>query len=304
MKISIIGAGKVGVAVAVQLLAKGLARHLVLMSRDMRRAQGEALDLAHAQALHASPATITAGGIDATANSGILVICASVQQESGMASRLSLGPSNTRMLEKLLPELLEKSPEAMVLMVSNPVDVLTWQALRITGLSASRVFGTGTLLDSARFRRVLSDELEIHPDDLRAYVLGEHGMSQFPAMSMAVAGAERIEDTPQRRDKFREIVDIGLDIFRMKGHTSHGIAAATAEIVQSIVQDTKRTMPLSVRVDGFLGVKGVCLSLPVVVGARGIERVLRPELNESESKAFLHSADVVRAAIAACGEIV
>jgi L-lactate dehydrogenase len=301
MKISIIGAGKVGVAVAVQLLAKGVARHLVLMSRDLRLAQGEALDLAHAQALHASPATITAGDVAATAGSEILVFCASVQQEPGLESRLSLGPRNTRMLETLLPELLEKSPEAMILMVSNPVDVLTWQALRISGLPASRVFGTGTLLDSARFRRVLSDELAIHPDDLRAYILGEHGLSQFPAMSMAMAGAERIEDTPQRRERFREIVDVGLDIFRMKGHTSHGIAAATAEIVQSIVQDAKRTMPLSVRVEGFCGVEGVCLSLPVVVGARGIERVLRPELNESERAAFVHSAEVVRGAIVECG---
>jgi L-lactate dehydrogenase len=301
MKISIIGAGKVGVAVAVQLLARGVARELVLMSRDERRAQGEAMDLAHAQALHPSPARIRAGGVEATAGSGILVVCASAELEPGKVSRLSLGPANTRMLEKLLPDLLERSPEAMVLMVSNPVDVLTWQALRISGLPASRVFGTGTLLDSARFRRVLSDELAIHPDDLRAYILGEHGESQFPAMSMAMAGAERIDDTPQRREWFRETVDVGLEIFRRKGHTSHGIAAATAAVVQSIVQDEKRTMPLSVRVDGFCGVEGVCLSLPVVVGAGGIERVLCPALNEEECAAFRHSAAVVRGAIDGCG---
>lgn len=297
MKISIIGAGKVGVAVAVQLLAQGLPRELVLMSRNLRRAEGEALDLTHAQALHPVPVKILAGGLDETAGSGILVVCASVELEPGQVSRLSLAPANTRMFEKLLPDLLSRSPDAMILVVSNPVDVLTWQVLRITGLPASRVFGTGTLLDSARFRRILSDELSIHPDDLRAYILGEHGESQFPAMSMAMAGAERIDDTSQRREWFHETVDVGIEIFRMKGHTNHGIAAATAAIVRSIVRDEKRTMPISVRVDGFCGVEGVCLSLPVVVGAHGVERVLCPALNEEEQAAFRHSATVVKEAI-------
>jgi L-lactate dehydrogenase len=303
MKISIIGAGKVGVAVAVQLLAQGLPRELVLMSRNVRRAEGEALDLTHAQALHPVPVRIRGGGLDETADSGILVMCASAKLEPGKVSRLSLGPANTRMFEELLPDLLARSPDAMVLVVSNPVDVLTWQALQITGLPAYRVFGTGTLLDSARFRRILSDELSIHPDDLRAYILGEHGESQFPAMSMAMAGAERINDTPQRREKFRETVDVGLEIIRMKGHTNHGIAAATAAIVRSIVRDERRTMPISVRVDGFCGVEGVCLSLPVVVGLHGVEQVLSPALNEEEQAAFRHSAAVLREAIQQCGAL-
>jgi len=301
MKISIIGAGRVGVAVASQILTKGIASELVLVARDLTRAQGEAIDLAHAQALHPVPARVRAGGVEESAGSDLLVICASAGLEPGEVSRLTLGPRNTRLLEELLPPLCGASPDALLLIVSNPVDVLTWQALRISGWPPSRVFGTGTLLDSARFRRALSDELKIHPDDLRAYILGEHGESQFPAMSMAMAGAEPIDDTPSRRELFRECAVVGITIFLMKGHTNHGIAAATAVIAECIARDERRTMPLSVRVDGFCGVSDVCLSLPVVVGAGGVERVLQPALSGVEREAFRHSAGIVRAAIDACG---
>jgi L-lactate dehydrogenase len=298
MKLSIIGAGHVGTTLAFTVSMRGFVRELVLVGRDRDRMEGEALDLSHGEAFFPAPAKIRAGEIPDTAGSDILVFCASTAFRG--ETRLSLGPSNTRLLESLLPPLLDASPDALVLMVSNPVDVLTWQALRITGLPASRVFGTGTMLDSMRFRHLLSQEIGIHPDDLRAYILGEHGDSQFPAMSMASTGAEHIEDTPFRRDLFRQAAGFGLKIFHLKGHTSYGIAVSTAAIIESIALDEKRTMPLSVRIDGFLGIDDVCLSLPVVVGRGGIEQVLHPNLDETESVAFRHSAGVVRKAINAC----
>jgi L-lactate dehydrogenase len=297
MKISIIGAGKVGVTLAFQLVMRGLASELVLHTRNLRRAQGDALDLDHAQAMLPTQAEIHAGATPATRNSDLLLVCASACFDPVMPSRLALGPANMRMLAELLPPLLELSPDAIVVMVSNPVDVLTWQALHITGLDPSRVFGTGTLLDSIRFRRALSRTTGIHPDDLRAYILGEHGETQFPAMSMAMAGAEPIEDTAAVRGTFQEVSRSGIEIFQMKGHTSYGIAAATTAIVESIVLDEKRTMPLSVLVDGFCGVSDVCLSLPVVVGRQGVTRVLQPKLNAEECRAFQHSAQAVRRAI-------
>lgn len=301
MKLSIIGPGKVGMAAAYDINQRGLVREMVLVARDRARAEGEALDLQHAQAFLPVQTRVRAGGTEDTRGSGILLICASAPLAPGSDSRLALGPANTRLFEELLPPLLDASPDALVVVVSNPVDVLTWQALRISGLPPARVFGTGTLLDSARFRRALSDELGIHPNDLRAYILGEHGDSQFPAMSTAMAGAERIDDTPARRETFAGTVRSGMEIMRRKGHTSFGIAAAVSAIVESIVRDERRTMPLSVRIDGFCGERDVCLSLPVVVGEGGIEKVLTPALNEAERAAFRHSAAVVREAIAACG---
>lgn len=297
MKISIVGAGKVGVTVAFQLVLRGLATELVLNSRDRRRADGDARDLDHAQAMLPRQAEIGAGGVEETRGSRMLIVCASCEMGPGTVSRLSLGPKNVRMLEELLPPLLEVSPEAIVVMVSNPVDVLTWHALRITGLHPSRVIGTGTLLDSIRFRRALSRKTRIHPDDLRAYILGEHGDSQFPAMSTAMAGAEPIADTPEVRSLFRDVIGAGGDIFAKKGFTNFGVAAATNAIVESIVRDEKRTMPLSVRIDGFCDVRDVCLSVPVVLGKEGVERVLKPSLSEAECVAFRKSAEVVRAAI-------
>lgn len=301
MKLSIIGAGKVGVTVAYHLLLKGLAKELVLHSRNRRRAEGDALDLDHAQAPLPQQVDIIAGGTEETRGSDVLVICASADLAPGETSRLSLGPANVRLLEDLLPPLVAVSPAAIVIIVSNPVDVLTWHTLRITGLPPARVVGTGTLLDSFRLRRSLSRKTGIHPDDLRAYILGEHGESQFPAMSMAMAGAEPIEDTPAVRAIIREVTDAGIEIYQRKGHTNYGIAAATTAIIESIVHDERRTMPLSVRVDGFLGVRDVCLSLPVVIGRQGVHRILSPSLNAEEIGCFKRSADMVRRAIRNAG---
>lgn len=297
MKISIIGAGKVGTTVAFHLMLRGLASELVLNTRDLRRADGDARDLDHAQAMLPRQAEIYAGGPEETRGSDLLILCASSDTGPDTSSRLSLGPANVRMMEKLLPGLVEASPKAILVIVSNPVDVLTWHALRISGLPTSRVIGTGTLLDSIRFRRALSRKTGIHPDDLRAYILGEHGDSQFPAMSTAMAGAERIDDTPEVRELFRQVIGAGGDIYQKKGFTNFGVAAATNAIVESIVRDEKRTMPLSVRIDGFCGVRDVCLSVPVVIGKNGVERVLKPALNAEEIEAFQKSAAIVRAAI-------
>lgn len=297
MKISLVGAGRVGSTLAFQLVMRGLASELVLHSRDLQRAEGDALDLDHAQAMLPTQAEIHAGDLAATRQSDILIFCASTPASETLDSRLSLAQPNTRLCEELLPPLAAASPGAILIMVSNPVDVLTWHALRVTGMPATRVIGTGTLLDSIRFRRALSRSRGIHPDDLRAYIFGEHGESQFPAMSMAMAGAEPIDDTPELRATFTEMSRAGIEIFHRKGHTNYGIAAATATIVESIVLDEKRTMPVSVRIDGFCGVRDVCLSVPVVIGRAGVLRVLHPSLNQAEEEAFRRSAATVRDAI-------
>jgi L-lactate dehydrogenase len=294
MKISVVGVGKVGSTLAFALSQRNFVHEMILIGRDPRATKGDALDMRHAQSFVEVPTRIVSGRIADTKNSDIIVVCASIPTPPTMHDRATLGPKNVKLMRKLLPPLAKLSPKAILVMVSNPVDVLTYYAIQFTGFPAHRVIGSGTLIDSARLRHELSLEVGIHSSDLRAYILGEHGGSQFAAMSNATAGGEPIDDTPKRRRLIAHVVRTGLEIFSYKGYTNYGIALCAAAIVEAIALDTKHTMPVSVAVDGFLGVKDVCLSLPAVVGRNGIERILHPRLNEKEIQAFRASANAVR----------
>ena len=298
MKVTIIGPGKVGMVLAYTLMLRGVAREIVLVGSDRMKAEGEALDLTHAQAFQQIPVKVRAGQIEDAAGSEVVAVCASVPMPSGLLSRNALAQGNANLMKKLLPRVAEVAPEAKLVMVTNPVDVLTWQALELTGFPRERVMGTGTLVDSVRFRELLSAMLHIHPDDLRAYILGEHGEHQFPAMSVAQAGGERIDDTPERRALCERAKHFGIEVFKKKGNTCYAIGQAAAYIIEAILLDEKRTVPLSVKIDGYLGVSGVCLSVPVVVGRRGVERYLHPDLNAEETEQFRAAADAVKTVIA------
>lgn len=294
MKVTIAGMGRVGSTLAFALTCKSVAQELILLGRDERKVQGDVLDLQHAQSFLPVPTDIRTGGVEAAAGSDIIVMCASVPSPPVLTHRGVLGPGNVKLLRSLLPPLAAGSPDAVLVMVTNPVDVLVHYALEITGWPASRVLGTGTLIDSARFRRMLSGEVGVHCEDLRAYILGEHGPTQFGAMSCATAGGEPIEDTPHRRELLAAAARAGHTIYEHKGYTNFGIALAAAAIVEAIALNTRHTLPVSIRIDGFLGEKEVCLSLPAVIGRRGIERIFHPNLNAEETAAFKASAASVR----------
>ncbi|ACR13927.1 putative L-lactate dehydrogenase [Teredinibacter turnerae T7901] len=297
MKISIIGLGKVGSSLAFVLSQRNIAKELMLVGRRKESVMGDVLDLRHGQLFVDAPTRITAGELADTANSDIIAICASVPTTPDMTDRLQQAPANVALLKAMFPILSDASPNAKIVMVSNPVDVLVHFALEFSGFAPHQIMGTGTLVDSARFRQLLADEIHIHMEDIRAYILGEHGDSQFPAMSCADAGGEPIDDTPHRRELFKRASNAGFEVFKYKGYTNYAIALAAADIIQSIASDTKNTMPISLKVNGFLGVDDVCLSLPAVVGARGVERVLHPKLDDKEKQEFLHSAGVIREVI-------
>jgi len=299
MKISVVGLGKVGSTIAFALSQRDFVHEMILVDRNREAAIGDALDLGHAQSFVEVPTRIAAGSVEDTARSDIIVVSASIPMPENMADRAQLGPGNVRLMRELLPPLAKLSPHAILVMVSNPVDLLTYYAIEFTGFPAEHVIGSGTLIDSARLRHELSLELGIHSEDLRAYILGEHGATQFAAMSCATAGGEAIDDTPARREIIERVTRIGIQIMRHKGFTNYGIALAAAAIVQAVGLDTKHTLPVSVAVNGFLGVKDVCLSLPAVVGRGGIERILQPRLNEAEAAAFRASAAAVKNQIAA-----
>jgi len=297
MKVAIVGMGRVGSALAFLLVERGVADELVLVDSNRQIAEGEALDLAHAQAFTRHRTGVYAGGEEDTSGADVIVLTCSAPWRPGYSSRFDIGSANLRIFRELVPVLAGHSPEAKLLVVSNPVDVMTYHALQLSGFEASRVFGTGTLIDSARFRTLLSRKLGIHPDDVRAYILGEHGETQFPEFSMAMTGGTRILNDDTTKELFNETTRAGFEVVNRKGHTNFAVSMAAALVIEAIAQDTCRTMPLSVLVDGYLGVRDVCLSLPVVVGRAGITRVLYPEFSAEEEQAFRRCAEVVRGGI-------
>ncbi len=298
MKVALVGQGRVGSTLAYTLLVRGLADEMVLVDRDADRALGEALDLQHAEAFIGHPVKIRAGGIAETAGSDIVILCCSAPWSAAYTSRFDLGRPNLALFRELVPPLAKASPGAKVLVVTNPVDVMTYHALELTGFGPERVFGTGTLIDSARFRTLLSGSMGIHPDDVRAYVLGEHGDTQFPIFRSAVAGGSRLIGEEAAHETLREVGRAGFEVVRLKGHTNYAISMAAALVVEAVAWNTCRTMPLSVRIDGIHGVRDACLSLPVVVGSRGIARVLEPDLDGGEVEAFRRCAAVMREGLA------
>ncbi|MEM7680769.1 MAG: lactate dehydrogenase [Planctomycetota bacterium] len=294
MKIVIHGLGRVGATLAYTVLLKGLASELTLIGRNADHAKGHALDLRHATAFTPRPTQVTSGNLDAAQGADLIALCASAPSPPDMRDRNFLADANAKLFAKILPRLTAAAPDAVLVVVSNPVDALTRLTQDLSGLPTGRVLGTGTLVDSLRFRELLSEEIDIHTDDLRAYILGEHGESQLTAFSCAEAGGEPIEHTPERDRLFEIAKHAGFEVFALKGYTNFAIASAAAHICEAIAFDTKRVMPVSTDVEGFHGARDVCLSLPAVVGRAGVTRVLHPTLNESEITAWKRSADSVR----------
>lgn len=292
MKISIIGVGQVGATLGFTLMHDGLAEEIVLVGRDRERTRGDAADIQHANSMCDIPVVVRAGDPDETANSDVLVLTLSVKPER--PDRNSLAAANRALLETTVPELAERSPQAIIVVVTNPVEAMTYHAIRLSEFPSERVIGTGTLLDSARYRAMLSAHLRVHADDLRVYVLGEHGDSQFAALSAASAGAAGIDPQSVPDDLLRRTISSGYDVFRRKGYTNFGITEATAMIIRSIVKNQRRTMPVATLINGFLGLDDVCLSIPCVIGAQGIEQQMFPSLNEAEQASLRRCADVVR----------
>lgn len=298
MKIAIIGTGRVGSSIAYALILKQTCNHLVIAGRSHDKAKGEALDLQHTLAFCSRPTRIEALTIGQVIDADIIVITASADTKGEViTSRMQLGDKNTAMFRELIPSLAANNPNAVLLIVTNPVDVMTYAASKLSGFSANRVMGIGTLVDSARFRTMLSQEVHIHPDDLRTYILGEHGPNQFPILSSAEAGGERIKDTPRHREIFNQVIEAGFEVYKLKGYTNHAIATATCMVIEAIVYDESRTMPLATRFDEWMGVRDNCFSIPVVVGRNGINRHLHPEMNDAEKAALNTAAAAIKSTI-------
>ena len=305
-KAAVIGCGNVGAAVAFALMQKALFSELVIIDADAERAQGEAMDLSHGLSYTASM-DIRAGGYGDVSDCALVIITAGAGQRPG-ETRLELTGRNMRILSSIVSVIRATPFEGILMIVSNPVDVLTCAAQRLTGYPPGRVIGSGTVLDTARLKQLLSERLHVDARSVHAVIIGEHGDSELPVYSSAnVSGVDLShfcalrgysDPEPMLREVLRDVRSSAYDIIRRKGSTSYGIAMAVSRIAESIVRDEKAVLPVSTMLAGEYGLRGLALSVPCIIGRDGVEAVMEIPLDRGEKQALLLSADQLRGVLA------
>ncbi|NKX44809.1 L-lactate dehydrogenase [Roseicyclus persicicus] len=305
MKVGIVGAGMVGSAAGFALILKGIATELVLVDRDAARARAEAEDIAHAVPF-AAPAVVRAGDFDDLDGAGVVILACGVSQKRG-ETRLALLERNAAVFREVVGAVMAACPGAILLVATNPVDIMGQVAQALSGLPPGRVIGSGTILDTARFRWLVGRHLGISPGSVHAYVLGEHGDSEVLAWSNARAGSVPLASFAAQvgaplTAAVRERIDEGVrraayTIIAGKGATWHGIGAGLARIVAAIRGDEQAVLSVSTVEPEVLGVGPVALSLPRLVGREGVTATLWPELDDAETGALLASATILRAQV-------
>ena len=304
-KCAIIGCGNVGATTAYALLQSRLLSELLLLDINHERAIGEAEDLGHAMPF-LSPVTVRAADYPDLADAGLIIITAGVAQRVG-ETRLDLLRRNAEVFRSIVESICRYNREAMLLVVTNPVDILTELTRRYSHFPARRVLGSGTVLDTARLKFLIGRHLGLDPRQVHAFIIGEHGDSELPVFSSAnVSGIDLSHFCAHGcRDCSKEDLDAlfvsardaAYRIIRAKGATYYAIAEAVRRIVTAILRDEQAILPVSVSTEGAYGIEGLCMSLPAVIGSRGIERLPEIPLSQTEREALFHSAERIRAAL-------
>ena len=297
-KAAVVGCGFVGSSIAFSLMQRGLFSELVLIDANRNKAEGEAMDLSHGLP-YAASMRICAGTYDDAADCALVILAAGASQKPG-ESRLDLIGRNVAILKSIIPELTRRLFQGILLVVSNPVDVLTYAAWRLSGLPARHVIGSGTVLDTARLKYLLGQALGVDSRNVHAAVIGEHGDSELPVWSSANISSMDLDRFCQLRgvlnyrkelDRIeREVRDSAYAIIERKGATYYGIAMAVSRIAQCIVKNESAMLPVSVVLEGQYGLRDLCLSIPAIVGQDGVETVLEIPLDPEEHEALLASA--------------
>lgn len=300
--IAIVGAGEVGSSFAYAALIRGVARKLILVNRTLDKARGDAMDLSHAMPF-CSPTEITEGDYSACAEADVVVITAGASQEPGM-SRLELTRKNAEIIKSVVGSVMEHNPDPILLVVSNPVDILTYVALKESGLPPSRVFGSGTVLDSARFRYLLSRQCGVDPRNVHCNVVGEHGDSEILLWSRANIGGVSLDEYCANCERecpisFREAVtdDVRKAAYRIieaKGATSYGIGMSVVRILEAVLDNQSSVLTVSTLIKEYEGVRDTCFSLPSIVSRKGVVGTLFPQLEAEERRGLVESASLLR----------
>ena len=313
MKVGIVGSGFVGATAGYALVMQGVGREIVLVDKNTARAEAEADDIRHAVPF-AHPLDIRAGGYEDLAGCRVVVLCAGVGQKPG-ESRLQLLQRNARVFQEVVPAVLQQAPDAVLVVATNPVDVMTHVASRFArdcGVPAGRVLGSGTTLDTARFRSLLGGQCGVDPHHVHAYVIGEHGDSEVLTWSLATIGGMPLEAFARLRgidlsESVRNDVDgkvrgAAYTIITGKGATYYGIGSALARIVDVILHDQRSVMTVGTPTANVFGVRDVTVSLPRLVGGQGVLETFPLPLNEEETTQLRDSARVIRQALDELGE--
>lgn len=300
-RIAIIGTGAVGVTCAYALVLKGTVQEIVLINRDTKKAEGQASDLQHAVPL-GQPVTITTGGYKDAANSAIVIFTAGAANSDKEESRLELLGKNAAILRECLEELKAAGFAGVLLIASNPVDVLTYLAQEESGLPHSQVIGSGTVLDTNRLRTLLGEELGIEARSVHGYIIGEHGDSavavwsgaQVAGMPLAsFPGANRL---PPREELLRRVRSAGAEVLELKGNTCYAIASCIERICEAVLRNEQSVLTVSTRLKGEYQLQDVCLSTPCILGKGGVVKVLELPLDSAETRALAQSAKVLQEA--------
>jgi L-lactate dehydrogenase len=308
-KLSIIGAGAVGTSLAYAALIRESAREVALYDIDARRVEAEVLDLAHGTPFTGASRITGGAELDVVADSNVVVVTAGAKQKPGQTRR-ELAGVNAGIIRDLMPKLVERARNAVFVIVSNPCDVLAVAAQRFSGLPTSQVFASGTVLDSARLRRRLADRLEIAPSSVHAMIIGEHGDSEFALWSQARIGPVPLDhwdagDGPLARAELdsiaEEVMNAAYTVIAGKGATNYAIGLSGARIVEAVLRDEGAVLPVSSVLEGYHGISGVALSVPSVVDASGVRRVIEVPFAGDEQERFRASAEAIRGSLDALG---
>ena len=302
-KVVLVGTGAVGTAYAYSLVNQGFVTDLVLVDANAEKAEGEAMDLIHGMAFASTNMKVSAGTYEDCKDARIVVITAGANQKPG-ETRLQLVERNTAIMKSIVQSIKASGFDGIIVVASNPVDVLSYVAWKESGLPASRVIGSGTTLDSARFRVLLGEYLEVDPRNVHALIVGEHGDSELPVFSQASIGAESLENMLARRNNpndkenldriFNEARNAAYEIISRKGVTNFGIGMCLARITKAILDNEYSILPVSCLLNGEYGQEDIYMSVPAIVTRDGIKEVIELKLNEEEQALFAKSADVLR----------
>ena len=301
-KVAVVGCGFVGAASAFALMQSGLFSEMVLIDSDPAKAEGEALDISHGVPF-AKPIKIYAGGYDDIKNASLIIITAGANQKPG-ETRLDLVKKNIGIFKSILPEIKNRNFRGILLIVANPVDILTTVAQKLSGLPENRVFGSGTVLDTARLKSELGAHLNVDPRSVHAFIIGEHGDSEIAAWSSANVSGIPLHKFCEMRGHFNhdeaiqkiaaDVKNSAYEIIKRKRATYYGIAMSVKRICEAIVRDEKSILPVSSMMHGEYGIDGVSLSMPAIVGKDGIETLVPLQLSETEKADLQKSAKTLQ----------
>lgn len=306
MKISVIGMGAVGTEIVGYLVNMSEVTEIVAVDKSREKSEAELWDFAHTTSfIYAKNPNLIVGGYPETAGSDIVVITAGAQLAKGQ-SRDDLVRINSAIIRDIIREVEAGSPDAVVILVTNPVDVLTLVALRASNYPRERLISAGTIIDSARFMRILAEHVELDPKNIFGYMLGDHGSTGFIPWSICnVCGLDvdsycELNGLPaiDKAQLRQRVLDAGFDIFNRKGNTNHGIAASVFRVIRAVASNERSVLPVGVRLDGEYGIDDLVVSVPCVVGAGGVQKILNYRFSEAEQAEFAHSIEHLKSLVA------